>query len=188
MVFDLHVHSIISPCSTLSLEDILHHSQAKGLNGVCITDHNSMEARQWITEGMQSNGLCVIIGQEYSTPQGDFLLFGPYEDLVPGMSGMEVLSYVQKTGGAAVAAHPFREMRPLQEKIINSRMCHIIEQVNGRNTFEENRQTQIWLENYPLFSVKGSDAHSLEELGVVSFNFDFPILSRNDLIQALNYA
>lgn len=67
-------------------------------------------------------------------------------------------------------------------------MCHIIEQVNGRNTFEENSQTQIWLENYSLFSVKGSDAHSLEELGAVSFNFDFPILSRNDLIQALNHA
>ncbi|MFP4035651.1 MAG: PHP domain-containing protein, partial [Desulfovermiculus sp.] len=113
MLFDLHIHSSISPCSNLSLDDIVHQAQEKGLDGVCITDHDTMAAGQVIAEWVQGNGLVVIIGQEYTTRQGDFLLFGPYEDLPPGLSAEKVLSHVRVTDGAAIGAHPFRRGRAI---------------------------------------------------------------------------
>ncbi len=186
MLFDLHVHSSLSPCSRLSLDEILNNAQSRDLDGVCITDHDSMDVRHLISEGLQSNGLCVIIGQEYTTQQGDFLLFGPYEHLPHGLSAPGLLHHVRSTGGAAVAAHPFRSLRPVDEELISSGLCRIIEEINGRSTAWENSQASAWLERYPLCPVGGSDAHTLEELGRVRVRFDMPILSRADLIQALH--
>jgi hypothetical protein len=186
MLFDLHVHSNISPCSNLPLRDIVYHAQDKGLDGVCITDHDTMVAGQLLDEGLQENGLVVIIGQEYTTRQGDFLLFGPYQDLPPGLNAEKVLNHVQATGGAAVGAHPFRTGRGVDRDLIRSGLCTIIEQENGRNTAWENTQTRTWLTRYPLIPVAGSDAHSLEELGRFPVQFPGPIHSRMDLISALN--
>jgi hypothetical protein len=185
MLFDLHVHSNISPCSNLPLEDIVHQAQEKGLDGVCITDHDTMAARQLVTEGVQGNGLVVIIGQEYTTRQGDFLLFGPYDNLPPGLDAEEVLGHVQATGGAAIGAHPFRKGRSVDSVLIRSGLCPIIEQQNGRNTDLENAQTQAWLARYPLIPVAGSDAHSLEELGRFPVQFPSPIRNCMDLVSAL---
>jgi predicted metal-dependent phosphoesterase TrpH len=62
MYFDMHVHSSISPCSQLDLDEILRHARSIGLDGVCITDHDTMEARYLLNEGIQKDGLCVIVG------------------------------------------------------------------------------------------------------------------------------
>ena len=186
MFFDIHVHSNYSACSDLSLREILSESRSRGLDGVCITDHHCMRAKDEIAEGIQEDGLCIIIGQEYSTTQGDFLLFGPYENLPPGLNAVQLLRHVRSNGGCAVAAHPFRYDRPVDEGIINAGLCKAIEGVNNRNARHENRQTLSWLEDYPLLSLAGSDAHSLQELGEVATWFNTPIKSRNDMINALD--
>ena len=145
-----------------------------------------MRAKDEIAEGIQEDGLCVVIGQEYSTSQGDFLLFGPYENLPPGLNAVQLLKLVRSSGGGAIPAHPFRYERPVQEGIIKAGLCNVLEGVNNRNTWNENYQTLSWLENYHLLSLGGSDAHSLEELGKVATWFNIPIRSGSDLINALN--
>jgi hypothetical protein len=169
----------------MPLHNIVHQAQEKGLDGVCITDHDTMAARQLVTEGVQGNGLVVIIGQEYTTRQGDFLLFGPYENLPLGLSAEKVLGHVRATGGAAIGAHPFRNRRGVDRDLIRSGLCPILEQENGRNTALENAQTRTWFTRYPLIPVAGSDAHSLEELGRFPVRFPSPIHSRMDLVSAL---
>ena len=186
MLFDIHVHSNYSACSDLSVQDILSLSRSRGLDGVCITDHHCMRAEEKIAAAIQEDGLCVIIGQEYSTPQGDFLLFGPYENLPQGLGAVQLLKHVRSSKGCAISAHPFRCERPTKEDIINSGLCNAIEGVNNRNTWSENYQTIGWLQDYPLVSLGGSDAHSLEELGKVATWFNMPIRSRSDLINAIN--
>ena len=134
MILDIHVHSSLSPCSRLDPHDILRSARSRGLDGVCITDHHTMEAWKAIREEVQSDGLCVIIGQEYSTPEGDFLLFGPYEALPRGLDAMRLLRYVRDTGGAAVAAHPCRAGRGIAPWVFESGFCLHAEGENGRNT------------------------------------------------------
>ncbi|BCO10784.1 histidinol-phosphatase [Desulfolithobacter dissulfuricans] len=185
MKFDIHVHTTLSPCSQLELADILARAQVQGLDGVCITDHDTMAVRHQLNEGIQANGLCVIFGMEYATAEGDFLLFGPYEGLRPGLPARLVLRHVADTGGVAVAAHPFRARRPTSEHLIHHRWCRIVEGVNGRNSVTENQAVIRWEQRYGVSLVGGSDAHALAELGRVPTELLTPVTTRSEFIQAL---
>jgi predicted metal-dependent phosphoesterase TrpH len=186
MLFDLHVHTALSSCSNMNIEDIVDQAVQRGLDGVCITDHHTMDIRHAMAEGIQENGLCVLFGMEYSTPQGDFLLFGPFEDLSPDLDGDLLLSTVRDRGGAAVAAHPFRKARPADERLVRNGLCCGVERVNGRNTVSENSAVERWIQRYRLTQCGGSDAHTLDELGTFATRFFMPVRSRADLIQALD--
>lgn len=185
MRFDLHVHTTISPCSALSIEDILNKSPEKGLNGICITDHDTMQIRHHIREGLQPNGLCIVFGMEYATTDGDFLLFCPGDEIPPSLPAWEILRWVNDAGGVAIAAHPFRRTRATQEYLIREGFCRIVEAFNGRNTWDENERVREWRGRYPIQEVAGSDAHSLNELGRMVTRFEEPVRSRTDLIAAL---
>lgn len=185
MLFDLHVHTTLSPCSQLRLDQILSQASERGLDGVCITDHNTMEIRNYVPEGILGNGLRVIFGMEYSTSGGDFLIFGPFEDLPPGLPARILLKHVDRTGGVAIAAHPFRSQRPTDETLIKNEMCRIVEGVNGRNAHHENASVLDWQKKYNVAQVGGSDAHSLDELGSAHTTFTTPIHTRTDLVNAL---
>lgn len=185
MRIDLHVHSSISPCSRLSVADILAHARARGLDGVCVTDHDTMDIRFAVREGLQPDGLLLLFGMEYATAQGDFLVFGPFEELVlePGLPAEVVLPLVHKAGGAVVAAHPCRKLRPADELMAKAGLVHCVERVNGRNREAENRQAATWAPRLP--ATAGSDAHRLEELGRAPTRFEDRIRDRAGLIAAL---
>lgn len=185
MKFDLHVHTSISPCSRLELDRILATAADRGLDGVCITDHDTMAARHHLREGIQDNGLYIIFGMEYATPHGDFLIFGPFEQLRSGLAAPDLLSHVERVGGVAIAAHPFRRTRPTSEYLINYGLCRIIEGINGRNSLEENEAVLGLAKRYSLTLVGGSDAHTPEELGRVVTSFSRPVSNRSELISAL---
>ena len=185
MRIDLHVHTLHSPCSSLSPGEVLRNARSRGLDGVCITDHDTMDIRRELQEGYQEGGLCVIFGMEYATSEGDFLLFGPFEGLSPGLPAGVLLERVDKEEGVAVAAHPFRSNRPLREDLIRQGACCIVEGINGRNSEPENLKVAEWRAGYAPIECGGSDAHTLEELGRVVTVFEENIRSRKDLIEAL---
>jgi hypothetical protein len=186
MLFDIHIHSNISPCSSLKLDDIINKAKKIGLDGICITDHDSMEAKTLICEGMQKNGLYVIIGMEYSTSDGDFLIFGINNNIPLNLTAEKLLIWVKKSKGAAIAAHPFRKVRPAKEYTIKSKLCNIVESINGRNTSIENSKINIWRKKYNFTECGGSDAHTLQEIGKVKTRFFTDIRSSEDLVYALN--
>lgn len=185
MIMDLHVHTTLSGCSRLTLEEIVENAAAQGLDGVCITDHDTMDVRHRIAEGRQANGLCVIFGMEYATSDGDFLLFGPFEALQPGMGARELLALVESKGGVAIAAHPFRPGRSVSEFAVSEGLCSVVERVNGRNKPEANDRTLEWFDRYQLSASGGSDAHTLEELGRTPSRILAPVDGRDDFIKAL---
>ncbi len=187
MLFDLHVHTNISPCSRMGIGEILDRAKIRGLDGVCITDHDTMDVRYQLSEGIQKNGICVLFGMEYSTAQGDFLLFGPFEALPTDLPADILLRTVRETGGVAVAAHPFRSQRPTDEKVIREGLCGVVESINGRNSTVENAAVDNWLARYDLVQCGGSDAHTPEEVGTFATRFFNPVYSRADLIRALAY-
>jgi hypothetical protein len=166
------------------MEEILANAASRGLDGVCITDHDTMDAGLAIKEGFH-DGLLVIIGMEYATPQGDFLLFGPLEDLSPGLAARDMLGLVREAGGVAVAAHPCRLLRPADEVLAAKGLVDCLEVVNGRNRPREDRCAQDWATRYGLTPVSGSDAHCLAELGCAPTRFLDPVASRADLVAVL---
>jgi len=185
MKFDLHVHSEYSPCSSASLSRLIESAPALGLDGLCITDHDTMSAGLTIEEGIQYNGIVVLIGMEYTTESGDFLIFGPFQKIKPGLSAPVLLNTVREAEGIAIGAHPKRGDRPIDEAIFQKGLCNYIEIINGRNSNDENLAAEILLDEYKLRGVGGSDAHSLSELGQSVTVFKNKITSTNDLIDAL---
>lgn len=185
MLFDIHVHTTISQCSDIKIDDVLKHARDRGIDGVCITDHDTMNIRHYLREGMQENGLCVIFGMEYTTSDGDFLIFGPFEDIPPKLDAVRLLDLVDQSGGVAIAAHPFRTDRPVSEYVVSKGLCRIAESFNGRNTDIENLKVRRWRHQYDLNECGGSDAHTLDELGKVNTRFTMPVRSRGDLVCAL---
>lgn len=185
MIFDLHVHTSISPCSQLTLDEIISYAQAKGLDGICITDHDTMAVNRLLREGPRDEGPCIIFGMEYATKEGDFLIFGPFENIRPHMAGPELLQHVESQGGVAVAAHPCRTGRSVSEDLIRGGLCPIMETTNGRNREWENRAASQLGDKYKAAHIGGSDAHTLSELGKIRTKFLQPIQCRADFIQAL---
>ncbi|WP_419787407.1 PHP domain-containing protein [Pseudodesulfovibrio sp.] len=184
MLIDLHVHSTISSCSSLPVGEILGNARSRGLDGVCITDHDSISVLSQIREGFQPDGLLVLVGMEYATPQGDFLVFGPVDRLTPGLDGASLLREVDSLGGAAVAAHPFRSWRSSDVAVVELGPC-LVEVENGRNTDAENRQAAELADRLGAHAVAGSDAHTLAELGRRPTRFHTRISCRADLVHAL---
>ncbi len=185
MLIDLHVHTRFSACSRLSLDEILEHAVGRGLDGVGITDHHSVQSLERITPGLQPNGLRLFVGQEYSSDHGDFLIYGPQTPLPPGLTAQALLAAVAQAGGAAVAAHPFRPRCSVSEFIVRDKLCRIVESVNGRNSAAANQGITQWRRQYDLIECAGSDAHTLEELGKVKTRFHHPIDTTADLVHAL---
>lgn len=185
MLFDLHIHSTLSSCSQLTVEQAITQAKACGLDGICITDHNTMGVRHRLSEGLQDNGLCVIFGMEYCTAQGDFLLFGPFESLQPHLPADLLLNIVDQSGGVAVAAHPFRKSRSMDRRMIEQGRCCAIESLNGRNTPSENSAVGQWREHFDLAECGGSDAHSVEEVATFATRLFGPVRTRSDLIHLL---
>lgn len=185
MIFDLHVHTTFSPCSRLTVDQLLGQAKTLGLDGICITDHDTMAIGNRLSEGLQDNGLCVIVGMEYTTGEGDFLLFGPFENLPPGMPARRLLAMVDQEGGVAVAAHPFRTLRKTRKELIIGGHCRIIEGINGRNLDHENSAALSLAGRHPVQVVNGSDAHSAAEIGRARTILHSSVRTRDDFIACL---
>ena len=187
MLFDIHTHTALSPCSAIPVKDIVPAAKQRGLDGICITDHDTMRVSHHLTEGVQENGLVVIFGMEYETPEGDFLIFGPFEDIDTGLDAPTLLTRMIRKGGVAVAAHPFRPARPVAEHLISSGLIRVVESFNGRNNDIDNLKVQKWRKTFSFHETGGSDAHTLDELGKYTTRLTIPVHSRQGFIYALNH-
>jgi predicted metal-dependent phosphoesterase TrpH len=185
MIIDMHIHTTLSPCSVININELLQRARFIGLDGICITDHDTTDARFQLNNINDKSGLCVIIGMEYTTPQGDFLVFGDYSDLPSGLNAWELYECVRKKSSIAIPCHPHRKTRPTHHQILES--STVIEVINGRNNHIENELSKKWLasKNNGTKGIGGSDAHTTNEIGRVVTVFERNIYSVDDLIREL---
>ena len=66
---DLHIHTVLSPCSELTMgpRDIVRVALEQGLHFIAVTDHNSAENVRAVSQAAQGTDLWVIPGIEVST-------------------------------------------------------------------------------------------------------------------------
>ncbi|QGY41695.1 PHP domain-containing protein [Pseudodesulfovibrio cashew] len=185
MLIDLHVHSDNSPCSCMSVAEILAEARSMGLDGVCVTDHDSLAVLAQIEEGFQPDGLLLLVGMEYSTPQGDYLVYGDVRSLPSGMDAYGLFSAIKERDCAVVAAHPFRAWRPSDIACVTCENVAAIEVRNGRNSLRDDRLAEKHAAINGLPRVAGSDAHCIHELGCFPTRFTVPVTSSSDLVRAL---
>lgn len=167
MRLDLHIHSQFSPDSHSSIEAILKRAQEVGLDGIAITDHNSVQSFFVASKLVEALGLNLIIvpGAEISTSEGHLIALGT-RNLVPfGLSAVETIERVHDDGGIVVASHPFaflrQGIRNLQVKQLDAVEAFNSKYLFGFSNYLATRSAR----KLNLGVTGGSDSHKVETVG-----------------------
>lgn len=167
MLIDMHLHECTySTDSFINLEQIVTIARAKGLDGVCITDHDSMGLRDAAAAYSREIGYPIFVGVEYYSLQGDITAWGI--DAFPDhrVDAQVFIDQVNAAGGFCTSCHPFRNnKRGLEENLGRVRGLHGIEVLNGSASLEANREALRWCRELGLQPIGASDAHTTEQIG-----------------------
>ena len=161
MKFDLHIHSKYSYDSFLSPERIIKIAKKKGLDGIAVTDHNTLRGGIEALKINEDKDFKVIVGAEMKTEYGDIIgLF--LEDEIRTSKFEEVIEKIKSQGGLSVLAHPYRQYK-FPEKIIDR--VDLVETFNARSGKEDNERAYKLAKKFKKSMIAGSDAHLSFEIG-----------------------
>jgi predicted metal-dependent phosphoesterase TrpH len=166
MRYDLHVHTNYSIDGSLSPEKVVKIARSRDLQGVAITDHNTIkggiEAKRYETDSFN-----VIVGSEIKTNRGDLIgLFLTEEVHSRDLQGAS--SEIRGQGGLVVIPHPFDRFRssainPTEEEV---KMVDALEVFNSRCLLMRcNRKALKIARELGTGITAGSDAHFAREIG-----------------------
>lgn len=167
MLIDMHLHEkTCSSDSFLSLEEIVAEARRRGLDGVCITDHDSMGLREYARDYARVAGFPIFVGVEYYSLQGDITAWGIDTFPAQRVDAQSFLDQVNQAGGFCVACHPFRNNnRGLEDNLYTVRGLHGVEVLNGSTSLEANRTALRCCRELGLQAIGASDAHVLKQVG-----------------------
>lgn len=106
-----HVHTQFSHDSNASLDLVIKNAQAIDLDFVVVTDHNSLEAREFYKKMDPPARPLVIFGDEVSAADGHLIGLGIREH-PPEMPSQQLIDWIHASGGYAILAHPFTPKNP----------------------------------------------------------------------------
>lgn len=101
---DLHVHTRFSRDSKTTLREVVLYAKMRKLDGVAITDHDTVEGAAALSQ--EDTGLIIIPGIEVSTSRGHILGLNVTTPIPKGLDPAETVEMIHEAGGIAVAAHP----------------------------------------------------------------------------------
>src|SRR5579871_6460700 len=87
--FDLHLHTEYSPDCDTRLAAIEAHCLHRGLTGIAVTDHDSLEGALRLRDQVRT--LRVIIGEEVTTRDGDVIGLFLKERIPQGGTALETM-------------------------------------------------------------------------------------------------
>ena len=186
-VLDMHTHGFErSLDSGASASALAARAAERGLDGICLTDHNAVCPAADADALAERHGVAVIRGMEVGTDIGHVLVFG-LERFHPELVHVEQLRRIcLREGAAMVWAHPMREMslrRPDWEDV--PRLFDAIEVLNGDHTDGVDDYFSDLAEQLCLGRTGGSDAHSVQAIGRVGTAFEGSVRDLDSLIAAL---
>ena len=167
MLVDMHLHECTySTDSFLHLEEIVSIARQKGLDAICITDHDSMGLRERAEAYSREIGYSIFVGVEFFSLWGDITAWGI--DGIPDqrVSAQDFIDLVREKDGFCVSCHPFRSNnRGLREHLRDVHGLDGVEVLNGSTPLEENRTALRFCRELGLKAIGASDAHVPEQVG-----------------------
>lgn len=184
MIIDLHVHSNTSFDSKIKIGILLKKLKEIGLDGIAITDHDSVAGIPKAKELAKKYHVKVFTGVEISTNRGHLLAYGIDEKPIYRKSVAETIDWIKDRDGAAVCAHPFRASAPSIGDMVYEHHFDGIE-LNGRTKSTQNRAAEVAAKLMKITLVGGSDAHMIQRVGKISTQFHNEFTNDGDLVQAI---
>jgi predicted metal-dependent phosphoesterase TrpH len=190
--FDPHVHSAASYDGHDPVELLLEQAAAVGLDGIAVTDHDTIEASLRAAELAPEYGLVGVPGVEVSTAHGHLLALGVERRPAPRRPLDETVETVRDMGGVAVVPHPFQRTRHgVRRRHIED--CDGLEVYNAWVfTGYRNRRARRFADDRGYTPVAASDAHSAPYIGraytdlAVEDADDVADVDREDVLAALD--
>jgi hypothetical protein len=165
---DLHVHTHYSYDSPSSIREVIAYARKKGLNGIAITDHDSLKGAKRAAKLVNEKEFTVIPGIEVTTLEGHVLALNVAEFIPPNLSLVETVEKIHETGGIAIAAHPLVFIKShIRHEIASASEIDGIEVINSSAFpfFISTLLSRTLAERLNLPQTAGSDAHFVREIG-----------------------
>lgn len=170
-VADVHTHTMYSglskysflsfPDSVTTPKKSVRVAEKKGLDLLCITDHNSIKGA---VEAKKYNSELVVIGEEILSKSGEIIGLFLQEEIKPGLSAEETIELIHEQDGVAFAPHPFSMYCPCVGKRLDELRLDGIEVFNSLH--RDGYSNAIALESCNGHAkLGGSDAHSSNMIG-----------------------
>jgi hypothetical protein len=136
-------------------------AEKKGLDLLCITDHNSIKGA---VKAKKYNSDLVVIGEEILSKNGEIIGLFLNEEIRPGLSAEETIELIHDQDGLAFVPHPFSVYCSCVGKKLYGLKLDGIEVFNSLH--RDGYSNAIALENCNgLARLGGSDAHSSSMIG-----------------------
>lgn len=184
MFIDLHMHEkTYSLDSFLSLNEIVSIARQKGLDAICITDHDSMGLKEDAARYGEEIGFPIFVGVEYYSLQGDIVAFGIDDFPQERIPAQEFINMVKARDGICFSAHPFRNNnRGLEDNLAKVKGLDGVEVLNGSTSPEANLEAVRYANALNLITVATSDCHVPEKVGVYATYFPKKVKTLKEFI------
>ena len=198
MRIDLHIHtSPRSACSYIDPHELIQEARRLKLDGICLTEHQVIWDPDDVDNLAREGRIKVFRGNEFTTNQGDILVFGFYKDIKELLLIQQLREEVKTAGGYMIAAHPFRgfktfgigQLQMTVEQACKRKVLEFVDAVevgNGRLTTDENDMARKVSEKLGLPGTGGSDAHRIDEVGNWLTVFEKDIRNERELVRELH--
>jgi predicted metal-dependent phosphoesterase TrpH len=197
MRIDLHIHTAPrSACSYIDPLELIQEARRLKLDGICLTEHQVLWDTDDVDRLAREGGIRVFRGNEFTTNQGDILVFGFYQDIKELMLIQELREEVKKAGGFMIVAHPFRgfktfgigQLQMTVEQACKRKVLEFVDAVevgNGKLSPDENDMARKVAEKLNLPGTGGSDAHRVDEIGKWVTVFENKVRNEIELVEEL---
>ena len=201
MLIDLHADTAPrSNCSRTTLEELVETARGRGLDALCITEHDVRWPDDELVDASRLLGFPLIPGVELTTDVGHVLAFGPLrKPLWMGYTLTELMEECEQSDTALVLPHPLRRyageravrggrVPPTADEIValpQWGMVHAIEAASTQTTVLEHTLTAAALAVTPRPAVASSDAHGPGLAGAFATEVDRVVRTAEELAREI---
>ncbi|MAG22223.1 MAG: histidinol-phosphatase [Candidatus Diapherotrites archaeon] len=170
MKIDLHVHSQYSKDALSKPESIIREIKNKGLSGIAITDHNTVDAWSKLIPLAKKAGALVVKGEELKVQEqgqtiGELSALFLQEEITV-IDFTEIVDEAKAQDALLIIQHPFDLFRHYWKRPEYWEKLSGIEAFNSRcilNSWNKKAMAFAREHNFPVTA--GSDAHTPQEIG-----------------------
>ncbi|MGH2633331.1 MAG: CehA/McbA family metallohydrolase [Tepidiformaceae bacterium] len=185
MLIDLHCHTLPrSQCSALQPEEYVELARRRGLDGICLTEHDRFWPEPELEALRRTTGFTILSGVELTTDLGHVLAFGLSSGSAGFATAEAAFAAAQEHGALLFLAHPARDGL-LRVDRSTVEYFESVEGVNGSDSRLQNIAATGLAHGFRLPAIGGSDAHSAAEVGRAATRFETDVATTSDLVAAL---
>lgn len=160
---DLHVHSVYSADSLITLEELVFYAKKRGLDAVAVTDHNRVDGALKMA---RETDFLIIPGTEVNSSDGHIVALNVQEVIPRDLSAEETVERIHGAGGIAIVCHPFAMFKGSLGNHVSGKF-DAIETINASaSPFKRSvRKAEAVAARFKLPRVAGTDAHYAPAVG-----------------------